>query len=119
MSGTPIAEPRAGHTLFDKVWDAHVVKDLGDGWCLLHIDRQLMHDLGGGPTLADIAGRKLRVRNPELDFAVPDHAVSSRPGRVASTFALGGRLHDALRDGARAAGVRFFGLGEPGRASCT
>lgn len=115
MSGTPIAEPRAGHTLFDKVWDAHVVKDLGDGWCLLHIDRQLMHDLGGGPTLADIAGRKLRVRNPELNFAVPDHAVSSRPGRVASTFALGGRLHDALRDGARAAGVRFFGLGEPGQ----
>ena len=36
----------AGRTLFDKLWDAHVVRDLGDGWTLLHIDRQLMHDLG-------------------------------------------------------------------------
>jgi 3-isopropylmalate/(R)-2-methylmalate dehydratase large subunit len=103
----------AGRTLFDKLWDAHVVRDLGDGWALLHIDRQLMHDLGGG-TFAELARRGLKLHNPELDFAVPDHAVSSLPGRVATTFPLGGELHSALRRGAEQAGVRFFELGEPG-----
>lgn len=105
----------AGRTLFDKLWDAHVVRDLGNGWALLHIDRQLMHDLGGGPAFAELAGRGLKVHNPELTFATPDHAVSSQPGRVATTFALGGRLHAALRDGAQAAGVRFFDIGAPGQ----
>ena len=68
-------------TLFEKIWDAHVVRDLGGGWALLHIDRHLLHDLSGPPALAEIARRNLRVRNPELTFAVPDHAVSSAPGR--------------------------------------
>ena len=30
-------------TLFDKLWDTHVIRDLGDGWALLHIDRHLLH----------------------------------------------------------------------------
>lgn len=101
-------------TLFDKLWDAHVVRDLGQGWALLHIDRQLLHDLGGGPIFAELARRGLKPRHPELAFAVPDHAVSSQPGRVAGTFALGGELHEAMRRGAAQAGVRFFELGQPG-----
>lgn len=103
----------SGRTLFDKLWDAHVVRDLGEGWALLHVDRQLMHDLGAG-IFADLAQRGLPVRNPELVFAVPDHAVSSQPGRVATTFALGGQLHAALAAGAARTGVRFFELGQPG-----
>lgn len=102
-------------TLFDKLWDAHVVRDLGDGWALLHVDRQLMHDLGGGPAFAELAARALPLHDPALTFAVPDHAVSSAPGRTAGTFPLGGRLHGALRQGAQAHGVRFFDLGEPGQ----
>ncbi len=39
-------------TLFDKLWDAHVVANLGDGAALLHVDRHLVHDLGGGPAFA-------------------------------------------------------------------
>src|SRR5580700_11989311 len=89
-------------TLFEKIWDAHVVRDLGGGWALLHIDRHLLHDLSGPPALAEIARRGLAVRNPELTFAVPDHAVSSAPGRAATTFELGGRLHGALRKYAQA-----------------
>jgi len=105
----------AARTLFDKLWDAHVVRDFGDGWALLHINRHLMHDLGGGPAFGELAARGLPVHNPELTFATPDHAVSSAPGRIATTFPLGGRLHAALKDGARSAGVRFFDLGEAGQ----
>lgn len=102
-------------TLFDKIWDAHVVKDLDNGWALLHIDRHLLHDLSGPPALAEVAKRGLRVRNPELTFAVPDHAVSSAPGRSAQTFDLGGKLYAALKAQAEKAGVRFFDLGQRGQ----
>jgi 3-isopropylmalate/(R)-2-methylmalate dehydratase large subunit len=102
-------------TLFEKIWDAHVVRDLGDGWALLHIDRHLLHDLSGPPALAEIAKRGLAVRNPELTFAVPDHAVSSAPGRAATTFELGGRLLGALRKYTEASRIRFFDLGQKGQ----
>ena len=54
---------------------------LGSGWDLLHVDRHLLHDLSGPPALGEIHRRKLPVRNPELTFAVSDHAISSAPGR--------------------------------------
>lgn len=102
-------------TLFDKLWEAHVVRTLGDGWALLHIDRHLLHDLSGPPAMAEVAARGLSLHNPELDFATPDHAASSQPGRTPGTYPLGGRLHGALRDLSAKAGVRFYDLGQPGQ----
>lgn len=102
-------------TLFDRLWAEHAIRDLGDGWALLHVDRHLLHDLSGGPALAEIAERGLALHDPALAFATPDHAVSSAPGRVATTFPLGGTLHAALRERTRAAGIHLFDLGEPGQ----
>lgn len=105
----------AGRTLFDKIWDAHVVRDLGDGWALLHIDRHLLHDLSGSASLADMAKRGLAVHDPDLVFATPDHAVSTRPGRDGTTYVPGGKLWSALRHGAQRFGIRLFDLGESGQ----
>ena len=102
-------------TLLDKLWRAHAVKDLGDGWCLLHIDRQLLHDLSGPPALHSIKARQLELHNPELTFATPDHAVSTEPGRTGLTYAPGGRLWSALREATAATGVNFFDLGRRGQ----
>lgn len=112
-----LRDPRLAlaRTLFEKIWDTHVVRDLGGGWGLLHIDRHLLHDLSGPPALAEIAKRGLRVRNPELTFAVSDHAVSSLPGRTAQSFDLGGRFYASLRKRAEASGIRFFDLGQKGQ----
>jgi len=104
-----------GRTLFDKLWDAHVIRELGDGWALLHIDRHLLHDLSGPPALTEVGNRGLALHDPELVFATPDHAVSSQPGRVATTFALGGKLHAGLKRLTGAMGVSMFDLGEPGQ----
>lgn len=104
-----------GLTLFDKVWNAHVVRELGDGWALLHIDRHLLHDLSGPPALAEVQARGLPLHDPQLVFATPDHAVSSQPGRVATTFPLGGKLHAALKERSAAMGVPLFDLGQPGQ----
>ena len=102
-------------TLFDKLWDAHVVRELGDGWALLHIDRHLLHDLSGPPALGEVAARGLPLPKPELVFATPDHAVSSQPGRVATTFPLGGKLHGALKQLSQKMQVRLFDLGQEGQ----
>ena len=102
-------------TMFDKIWDAHVVADLGEGWSLLHVDRHLLHDLSGGRALADVLDRGLAVRNPQLAFATPDHAVSSAPDRERHGFPAGERLRAGLRGQAQATGIRFFDLGQDGQ----
>jgi 3-isopropylmalate/(R)-2-methylmalate dehydratase large subunit len=102
-------------TLFDKIWDRHVVRELGGGWVLLHIDRHLLHDLSGPTALAQVFDAGLTVRNPELVFATPDHAVSSAPGRTGDTFAPGAALWRRLRDLTDKAGVRLFDLGQDGQ----
>jgi 3-isopropylmalate/(R)-2-methylmalate dehydratase large subunit len=103
-----------GKTLADKIWDEHVVADLGDGYALLHVDRHLLHDLGGGRAVADIKEKGYGLRNPGLTFATPDHAISSAPGRVGTTPA-GLRLLEDLRSLSREQGVRLFDVGEPGQ----
>ena len=100
-------------TLFDKVWDAHVVAELGDGYQLLHVDRNLLHDLSGGKALAEIEERGLSVRAPNLTFAVPDHAVSTAPGRHAASTEISARLAPKFRERAAAAGVQYFDVNDP------
>lgn len=102
-------------TMLEKVWDAHVIRDLGDDWALLHIDRHVLHDLSGPIALDQLHERNLKVRNPDLVFATPDHAVSSRPGRTGTTYAPGGRLWKRLRDDTEREGIRFFDIGQWGQ----
>ncbi|SEP30350.1 3-isopropylmalate/(R)-2-methylmalate dehydratase large subunit [Methylobacterium sp. ap11] len=104
-----------GRTLLDKLWDAHVVADLGDGWSLLHIDRHLLHDLSGTAGLEALAARGLTVRNPDLAFATADHAVSSAPGRTGESYAPGAPLWSGLKARSAQAGLHYFELGEVGQ----
>jgi 3-isopropylmalate/(R)-2-methylmalate dehydratase large subunit len=102
-------------TLLDKLWDAHVVADLGNGWSLLHIDRHLLHDLSGTAGLLALSQKGLAVANPELTFATADHAVSTAPGRTGTTFEPGAKLWSGLRELSKQAGIRYFELGELGQ----
>ena len=103
----------AARTLFDKVWDAHVVAEMGDGYQLLHVDRNLLHDLSGGKALADLERRGLTVHSPRLNFAVPDHAISSAPGRHAASTEISARLAPIFKQRAEAAGIRHFDVNAP------
>jgi homoaconitase/3-isopropylmalate dehydratase large subunit len=69
-----MAETRA-RTLFDKVWDSHVVEKLPDGTCVLYIDRHLTHEVTSPQAFESLrlAGRKLR--RPDLTLAVVDHNI--------------------------------------------
>ena len=105
----------AGGTLLDKIWARHVVRELEDGWALLHVDRHLLHDLSGPMAFEFLERRGLPVHTPELAIATPDHAVPSAPG--AAIVALPGKppLWEQLRLSSQAAGIRFFGVGEQGQ----
>jgi 3-isopropylmalate/(R)-2-methylmalate dehydratase large subunit len=97
-----------------KIWDQHVIARLGDDTDLLHIDRHLLHDLGGSRGLLDLKSRGLAVHNPELTFATPDHAISTARGR-AGTIKIGRELLAALRVETSATGIRMFDIDEPGQ----
>lgn len=102
-------------TLLDKVWDEHVVADLGSGAQLLAVDRHLLHDLGGGRGLAEVKSRGLPLRNADLTFATADHVVSTAPGRSGGAYDWADRLVESLRTETRAAGVRLFDVNEDGQ----
>jgi len=104
-----------GTTLFDKVWSEHVVDSMPGGVDLLHIDRHLLHDLNGVGGLREIRRLGYRVRNPELTFATPDHAISSAPGRDTDSLAAGIKYVTVLREESRARGIRMFDLGQDGQ----
>ncbi len=73
------AKPR---TLFDKIWDSHVVERLPDGTCILYIDRHLVHEVTSPQAFEGLrmAGRKLR--RPDLTIAVADHNIPTIGSRV-------------------------------------
>src|ERR1700681_1016893 len=97
-----------------KIWDQHVIARVSDDTDLLHVDRHLLHDLGGSRGLFDLKSRGLSVHNPELTFATPDHAISTARGR-AGTIKIGQELLAALRTETSAAGIQMFDIDEPGQ----
>lgn len=102
-------------TLYEKIWDAHVVDRREDGTCLIFIDRHLVHEVTSPQAFESLrlAGRK--VRRPDLTLAVPDHNLPTTP----RLDAAGKRLPiadpesaaqlAALERDAPAFGIRYIG----------
>ena len=63
-----------GKTLFEKIWDEHVIVEREDGDVLLYIDRHLTHDLHFR-TFGALKAQGLSLREPDKLFGVPDHSV--------------------------------------------
>src|SRR3982074_909893 len=107
---------KPGRTLLAKIWDQHVIAHLGEDTDLLHVDRHLLHDLGGSRALLDLKNRNLGVHSPELTFATPDHAISTARGR-AGTIKIGQELLGALRVEMSASRIRMFHTHEPAQGN--
>ena len=102
-----------GRTIIDKLWDEHVVADLGDGASLLYIDRVFLHERTGSVALKGLEAAGRTVRNPEQVFCTMDHIVDTTPGRTDDTRMPGGReFITSTRASARAAGITLFDLGD-------
>ncbi len=75
-------------TLYEKIWDAHVVEQRPDGTCLIFIDRHLVHEVTSPQAFAGLRASGRTVRRPDLTLAVPDHNLPT----TARLDAAGNRL---------------------------
>lgn len=102
----------AGKTLYDKVWDAHVVRQEADGTCLLYIDRHLVHEVTSPQAFE---GLKLANRQPwRLDsmLAVPDHNVPTTGLEQGITDPVSRLQVETLDENCRDFGVVEFRMGD-------
>jgi len=69
-------------TLFDKIWEAHIVKERDDGTCLIYIDRHLTHEVTSPQAFEGLRLKNRKVRRPHRTIAVPDHNVPTTSDRL-------------------------------------
>jgi 3-isopropylmalate/(R)-2-methylmalate dehydratase large subunit len=98
-------------TLFEKVWNAHVVADLPGGGTLLFIDRHLVHEVTSPQAFDGLRETGRRVRRPELTFATVDHGVPT-DGRPIDQDSLAGKQLAALKRNCEEFDVTLFGYAE-------
>ena len=70
-------------TLYEKIWDAHVVERRDDGTCLIYIDRHLVHEVTSPQAFEALRVSGRKVRRPDLTLAVPDHNLPTTARRDA------------------------------------
>jgi 3-isopropylmalate/(R)-2-methylmalate dehydratase large subunit len=100
-------------TLFDKIWQAHVVARRADGRDLLYMDRHVLHELHAPHAFERLDASHREVRRADLTFAVQDHTVASREGRDEATNPDGAPFIRAMRAGTRRHAIRLFDIGDP------
>jgi 3-isopropylmalate/(R)-2-methylmalate dehydratase large subunit len=96
-------------TLYDKIWDAHVVHQDADGTCLIYIDRHLVHEVTSPQAFEGLRMTGRRVRAPEKTVAVPDHNVPTDARRAERIDDEMSRIQvETLRQNAREFGVELY-----------
>jgi len=68
-------------TIFDKIWESHLVDSQSDGTCLIYIDRHLVHEVTSPQAFEGLRTSGRKVRRPDATLAVPDHNVPTTPER--------------------------------------
>ena len=102
-----MAKPR---TLFDKIWESHVVDRQPDGTCLLYIDRHLVHEVTSPQAFEGLRASGRRVRRPDATIAVADHNVPTTD-RSRGIEEPESRLQvETLERNVKEFGVPYFGM---------
>lgn len=96
-------------TLYDKIWDAHVVQEDDSGTCLLYIDRHLVHEVTSPQAFEGLRMAGRGVRAPGKTIAVPDHNVPTTEDRAGGIDNEESRIQvEALDRNAREFGVHYY-----------
>ena len=102
-------------TLFDRVWDAHVVQELADGVALLYVDLHLVHEVTSPQAFAGLRREGRTVRRPERTLATVDHNVPTSDRSLPIADPIAARQVSALETNAQEFGIELFGLASPGQ----
>ncbi|MET0358617.1 MAG: aconitase family protein, partial [Pararhizobium sp.] len=99
----------APRTLYDKIWDDHVVDQQDDGTCLLYIDRHLVHEVTSPQAFEGLRLTNRQVRAPQKTLAVVDHNVPTSPDRHLGIKNEESRIQvEALAQNAADFGVEYY-----------
>ena len=96
-------------TLYDKIWDAHLVHEAEDGTALIYIDRHLVHEVTSPQAFEGLRMTGRTVRAPQRTIAVPDHNVPTTPDRVQGIENPESRIQvEALDKNAADFGIHYY-----------
>jgi len=102
-------------TLFEKVWNAHVVAQEPDLPAILYVDLHLLHEVTSPQAFAGLRKRNLNVRRRENSFATVDHSIPTNGTSAANGDPLAAKQIGQLEDNCRDFGIRLFGTNNPQR----
>ncbi len=97
-------------TLFDKIWDAHIVREPENQPTLLYIDLHLVHEVTSPQAFAGLRVANRRVRRPDLTVATADHNVPTTDRSLPIADPIGARQIDTLRDNCRDFSIQLFDI---------
>lgn len=101
------------NTLFDKIWDSHVVQHVPDGPDQLYVDRLYVHEVTSPQAFADMRRRGLKCFRPERIFCMPDHNTPTRNQESPIADPVSRRQVEALEQNAKDFGLAHFGMRHP------
>ena len=99
-------------TLYDKIWDEHLVHKQDDGVSLLYVDRHLVHEVTSPQAFEGLRIKKRKVRRPELTLAVPDHNVPTTDRSKGITDKDSKIQVNTLRENCEQFGVQLFDVND-------
>lgn len=100
-------------TLFDKVWDAHVVKSIPDGPQVVYIDKHLIHEVTSPQAFSGLENRGLPLFRPDRIVATADHNVPTKDQHLPIKEELSRIQVSTLSENCEKFGVELYGLGHP------
>ncbi|HTU23995.1 MAG TPA: 3-isopropylmalate dehydratase large subunit [Pirellulales bacterium] len=104
--------PAAPRTMFEKIWDAHVVEAEPGKQTILYIDLQLVHEVTSPQAFEGLRLAGRRVRRPELTVATPDHNVPTTDRSLPIADPISAQQIDTLRANCREFGIRMYDLND-------
>lgn len=102
-----------GKTLFDKIWDAHLVGDTGGGSSILYIDRHYCHEVTSPQAFDGLRRRGLKVFRPEKTVCAPDHNIPTLNQDSPIADLVSRNQVETLRKNAADFGLRLFDIADP------
>ena len=113
QSTLPHREGRGGSSLFDKIWDAHVVQQVEDGPTQLYIDRLYCHEVTSPQAFAGMRARGLKCFRPEQIYCMPDHNTPTHDQDKPIEDLVSRTQVDTLEQNAKDFGLNYFGMMHP------
>src|SRR5437773_9617931 len=102
-------------TLFQKIWDNHMVDEPAGAPAVLYIDLHLVHEVTSPQAFAGLRERGLRVRRPERTVATVDHSIPTHDRSLPIADAQAAAQIRKLEENCRDFGVRLFGISSDGQ----